>query len=116
MEANRLDHYRALLEEQLDSIGATAREHQEQIGNSHETGDFVGGDRAAELESMEVDSNVTDSEFRLAEKIRHALDRIENGSYGTCEGCGGEIPAARLDAKPSVSLCIPCQEKHEEDA
>jgi len=33
--------------------------------------------------------------------------------YGECAGCGGTIPIARLRAKPSVSLCVACQEKKE---
>ncbi len=114
MEKERLSHYRTLLEKQLAAIGETAQRHQQQIDENRNTGDFVGGDRAAELETMEVDSSVTESEFRLAEKIQHALQRIENGSYGVCEDCNEDIPEARLEAKPSVSLCIPCQEKHEE--
>lgn len=113
MDQKQLAHYRTLLEEQLAATGATIRSHQQQIEDSHETTDFVGGDRAVELESMEVDSAVADSEIRLAEKIQHALDRIEDGTYGKCESCGGQIPEARLEAKPSVSLCVSCQEKHE---
>lgn len=113
MNTEQLAHYRKQLENQLRSLGETTELHQQQLDESHTSRDFVGGDRAAELENMEVDSSVAESEINLAKKIEHALERIDAGTYGICEGCEGEIPEARLDAKPSVSLCISCQEKHE---
>lgn len=116
MNVEMLDHYRRELEGQLASLRAATRDHEEQLESGRTTGDFTGPDRAADLETLEVDASVTESERRLAEKIGHALERIELGTYGICEGCGDEIPSARLDAKPSVSLCLPCQEDHEAGA
>lgn len=116
MKADSLAHYRKLLEEQLASLRKSAGDHLQQIDESRQTRDFMGGDRASELETMEVDTTISASEEQLARKIKHALTRIEAGDYGCCEECGGEIPAARLEAKPSVSLCIDCQEKHEAEA
>ena len=113
MSPKKISQYRKQLEEQLKSLSRTAEEHQQQIDESHTTPDFTGADRAAELETLEVDSSVVASEANLAKKIEHALERINEGSYGICEGCDGEISEARLEAKPSVSLCIDCQEKHE---
>lgn len=113
MKKEELARYRSVLENQLARLESTNREHEELLDESRTTGDFIGPDRAADLETLEVDASVAESEHRLAEKIRHALDRIESGEYGVCEACGAEIPTARLDAKPSVSLCILCQEAHE---
>ena len=113
MNSQELTHYKKQLQEQLASLRSTAQSHERQLEESHTTNDFIGGDRAAELENLEVDSSVADSEENLARKIEHALERIEDGKYGICEECQAEIPAARLKAKPSVSLCIDCQEKHE---
>jgi DnaK suppressor protein len=114
MNAEDLDRYRRELEDQLARIESVAREHEEQLEGSRTTTDFTGPDRAADLETLEVDANVAASEIRLAAKIRHALDRIGRGDYGLCESCGTNIPKARLDAKPSVSLCLACQEAHEQ--
>ena len=116
MNKEETQHYRKLLEEQLASLEKSTSTHQENLDDTRESGDFVGGERAAELENLEVDASVAESEFQLARKIRHALERIEDGSYGLCESCGQSIPAARLEAKPSVSLCLSCQEKHEAGA
>lgn len=39
---------------------------------------------------------------------RHALERIEDGSYGSCIGCGGSIDPERLDAIPIADRCGRC--------
>lgn len=113
MNPDQLKRYRAALETQLDDLRSATREHEEQLDDSHTTEDFTGPDRASDLESLEVDASVTASERKLAAKIHHALERIDLGTYGHCEACGASIPSARLDAKPSVSLCLRCQEEHE---
>ena len=40
--------------------------------------------------------------------VERALARIADGSYGTCANCGGRITVARLDARPTATLCIDC--------
>lgn len=40
--------------------------------------------------------------------VRRALMRIEQGSYGECVRCGGDIAPARLAARPEAALCIGC--------
>ena len=43
--------------------------------------------------------------------IGHALQRLADGTYGQCLGCGEEIPAARLEAVPYTENCIECASK-----
>jgi DnaK suppressor protein len=50
---------------------------------------------------------------REIEAIDLALTRIEAGSYGRCEGCGKDIPVARLEALPTATTCLPCSEASE---
>lgn len=40
--------------------------------------------------------------------IEHALHRIDAGSYGTCESCGGPIAVERLEAIPHARRCVSC--------
>ena len=42
------------------------------------------------------------------QQIRLALLRIANGTYGICAKCGGEIPLARLKARPTATRCMAC--------
>ncbi len=40
--------------------------------------------------------------------VEAALVKLDNGTYGTCEGCGQPIAPARLEAKPAARLCMEC--------
>ena len=54
-------------------------------------------------------------EERLLAKIDRMLEKIRQGTYGECEGCGDEIAAKRLVARPVASLCIACKDEQERD-
>ncbi len=41
--------------------------------------------------------------------VRQALDRMADGSYGSCRQCGAKLAVERLEVLPQVSLCMPCQ-------
>jgi DnaK suppressor protein len=69
------------------------------------------GKRIGEGTSMAVDrlAAVATQEQLLAtlEEVRRARRRLADGSYGSCEVCGVAIPAARLEARPWASRCLP---------
>ena len=44
----------------------------------------------------------------LKERIERALVKLEEGTYGTCDSCGKQIVAGRLNAAPESALCIDC--------
>jgi RNA polymerase-binding transcription factor DksA len=46
-------------------------------------------------------------------RLVQALDRLDRGEYGMCQGCGKEIAPARLRALPEVTSCVPCQDRLE---
>jgi DnaK suppressor protein len=47
------------------------------------------------------------------QQVEHALARLAEGTYGSCERCGNPIPTARLEAFPSVTLCVSCKQIEE---
>ncbi len=47
-----------------------------------------------------------DSERKLLREIDEALGRIEQQTYGICEGTGKPIPKARLEAQPWAKYCV----------
>jgi len=67
--------------------------------------------------SLETDRNfllrIRDRERKLIEKIKEALERIDNGTFGMCEICGKEIGEERLSARPVTTQCIDCKKKQE---
>ncbi|MGL4527353.1 MAG: RNA polymerase-binding protein DksA [Aestuariivirga sp.] len=71
-------------------------------------------DRASAEEEHTLELRVRDRERKLLKKIEQALQRIENGSYGWCEESGEPIGIARLLARPTASLCLEAQERHEQ--
>ncbi|MGW4566160.1 TraR/DksA family transcriptional regulator [Streptomyces sp. NPDC004561] len=42
------------------------------------------------------------------EELDRALERLERGHYGECEGCGGTIPPERLEIRPAATTCVRC--------
>jgi len=42
------------------------------------------------------------------DQVNAALGRMTNGSYGSCELCGVDIPIARLEARPFAARCVRC--------
>lgn len=48
---------------------------------------------------------------QLLAQVTVALDRFDQGTYGTCEQCNAEIDPARLRALPYVTLCLRCQQR-----
>lgn len=70
-------------------------------------------DRASlETEHITV-LRIRDRERKLLGKIEDALERIENGSFGYCEGCGDEIGGERLKIRPVATYCVSCKEEQE---
>ena len=43
------------------------------------------------------------------QKVKAALERIKNGTYGKCKKCVKEISKERLEAYPVAELCIKCK-------
>jgi len=51
---------------------------------------------------------LVDSERKLLLEIQDAVGRIDDGTYGICEGDGSPIPKARLRAIPWARYCVDC--------
>lgn len=50
----------------------------------------------------------------MLRNINKAYEKMDDGTYGTCENCKGDIPLERLQALPYVALCIECKEREED--
>ena len=66
------------------------------------------GDRAQEVENDEVLERLDCSTTRLIDEYQHAIKRIDQGRYGTCESCGLSIERERLDIVPQATRCVEC--------
>jgi RNA polymerase-binding transcription factor DksA len=67
--------------------------------------------------SDEWDTALTDAGLAQAaeerDEILAALRRIQDGTYGVCTDCGGDIDGRRLQALPAAALCATCQDRRE---
>ena len=70
-------------------------------------------DRASEEIDRSFELRTRDRERKLINKIDAALQRIEDGSYGYCDGTGDPISIKRLEARPVATLSLEAQEMHE---
>ena len=112
MDQERLECFRSLLQSQLDELIQEALKTVNGMTNLKEN--FPDPtDRAA----LETDRNfllrIRDRERKLIEKIKEALERIDQDRFGICEMCGKEISEERLMARPVTTLCIECKKKQE---
>lgn len=100
---SRLERERAEDQERLEKL-----EGPPDDPNAHTMEDGGSGDAhrpRATRQAEEQDSLHQETRQRL-EAIEHALERMENGAYGTCEECGRAIDEERLNALPMTARCI----------
>ena len=71
------------------------------------------GDTATATLDREIDYTLEENSERLLSAIDGALERIEDGTFGTCRTCGRAIDPARLEALPYTTQCIDCKRKEE---
>jgi DnaK suppressor protein len=70
-------------------------------------------DRASLESDRNFELRIRDRERKLLVKIQEAMKRIDDGIFGICEACGGQISEKRLMARPVTTLCIECKTKQE---
>ena len=98
----------AALIEEMEQEREEVRLSESSSERSPDPNTAEGGSMAFELEKeLSVARNTED----LLAKIQHARKRVDEGSYGTCELCGADIPIARLEALPHATTCVSCAAK-----
>ena len=114
MTKKKLEAFRKLLNERLDELLSEA--NRTVTGMTSQNDNLPDPSDRATLES---DRNFTlrirDRERKLIGKIKEALERIEDKTYGLCEDCGEDISEARLKARPVTTLCIDCKKQQENE-
>lgn len=77
-------------------------------GDLRQTHDRDSGEQAIELENDEVLKGLDEMTLGEVRRIRSALARIADGTYGVCSTCGQPISEGRLAAMPGASTCLNC--------
>ncbi len=115
MDFEKREYFRCILQEEMRALLEEAEKTVSEM--TADTTSFPDpNDRATQESDRTFELRIRDRERRLLNKIREALERIDDGTFGTCEMCGEQISEARLKARPVTTLCIDCkieQEKQE---
>ncbi|MBU4435742.1 MAG: RNA polymerase-binding protein DksA [Alphaproteobacteria bacterium] len=112
MNERQLEYFKGKLNEWKDEILRESREtitHLQKETENH--ADLA--DRASSETDRALELRTRDRQRKLISKIDQALRRVEDGSYGYCEETGEPIGLARLEARPTATLSLEAQERHE---
>jgi DnaK suppressor protein len=112
VDQERFSVLKRMLEERRQEI-------QQKLKSLRETIPVEAG-AVRDAEEQSVDDFVQEVDFALMQmksetlaRIDEAIQRLEDGTYGLCTECTGEIAEARLKALPFAALCRDCQEQEE---
>jgi RNA polymerase-binding transcription factor DksA len=73
-------------------------------------------DVGTETFNRERDMSILESVEAELSDIEHALKRLDDGTYGTCEACGKPVGDDRLEAQPAARFCLDDQWRAEQEA
>jgi DnaK suppressor protein len=115
------EQIRVILRSRFDELNA---EYEEAVTQNQrlrlvEIGDAAGDDQA-DSGSKTAERDAATSLIRTLldrrTQAEHAMQRLEAGSYGHCEGCSNPIPVERLEVFPSATACVNCKSVRERRA
>ncbi|MDA1229596.1 MAG: TraR/DksA family transcriptional regulator [Planctomycetota bacterium] len=126
MKPEELTGFRTMLR----ILQARLRGDVEQLKEEAFSGSEAGGDQRSSNHMAEMGSDAWDLDFSLQlvendqgvlEEIKHALKKVDEGTYGLCELCleqglpetKARIPKTRLQAIPHARNCVDCERKKE---
>lgn len=119
MDANKLAEVRQFLELEhsrlVDEIADFEAERQYNLSEAsgeHNYRDHM-ADQGSATFARDLDQELEENIRELLAQVERAMKRIDDGVYGKCVRCGGEIAEARLEAMPTAELCISCKEWEE---
>jgi DnaK suppressor protein len=108
----KMDAYKAMLTQKINELLSEAGKTVSEMTNGKEN--YPDPNDRASLESdRNFELRIRDRERKLIMKMQEAIKRIDDGTFGICEVCGGQISEKRLIARPVTTLCIDCKTKQE---
>ena len=98
----------------FDEEGLTDQSENDSVGELSSY-DQHQADMGTETFEREKDLSILEQVEAVLADVEHALRRLDDGSYGTCEVCGRTIPDERLEALPATRLCLEHQAEAERE-
>ncbi|MEI6134609.1 MAG: RNA polymerase-binding protein DksA [Desulfomonile sp.] len=111
-----LEYFGGVLQRQLDELVRGAERTVDDMTEAEGKTAFPDPTDRASLESdRNFELRIRDRERKLINKIKKALGKIEDESFGFCEVCGEPVDFKRLEARPVTTHCIECKTSEEEE-
>jgi len=111
-----LEYFQGILQKQLDDLIRGAGKTVEDMTEGEGRNSFPDPTDRASMESdRNLELRIRDRERKLISKIKKALEKIEDGTFGFCEVCGEPIDFKRLEARPVTTHCMDCKTSEEEE-
>lgn len=112
--AQRKELVDALIEKR-DELRAALRLRRQGAGTSEErAGDEA--DQASEDAEVALETRLMDRDAKLLREVERALEKVNNGTYGFCEGTDEPIGYARLKIRPWTRYSVTYKEELEREA
>ena len=108
----QLEEELARLEADLAELDTGDRDSLSEASGENAYRDHM-ADQGTATFARELDMTFEENERGELEDVRAAIKRLDEGTYGTCERCGCDIPINRLEAVPAANMCIQCKEVEE---
>lgn len=102
------DEVRAQLMAEADALANRVQKIEAHLRGQDRDAPTDWTDRAQFLENDEVLEALDERDRAQLQKIRATLRQLDAGTYGVCAECGEQIPAGRLKALPTTTLCVGC--------
>lgn len=107
--------YRPILMEILRHLGGKVERMEEMVllsdsGASLDESEEFG----SEGYMRDFQLGLIENEDEILQNVQEALDRIDDGTFGTCESCDALIPERRLQVVPYAKYCVKCQAQVED--
>ncbi len=113
MDNKLMMEFKELLHQQLDALLQEAGKTVSEMTEGGKTNFPDPTDRASLESDRNFELRIRDRERKLINKIREALERIDDGTFGLCETCEEPIGPERLRVRPVTTLCIECKTEQE---
>ncbi|MDI6743308.1 MAG: RNA polymerase-binding protein DksA [Smithella sp.] len=112
LKTEKLKAFKDLLNQKINDLLSDAGKTVSEMTNGKEN--YPDPTDRASLESdRNFELRIRDRERKLILKMQEAIKRIDEGTFGICDDCGGPISEKRLMARPVTTQCIDCKTKHE---
>lgn len=121
MRKSDLQRFRKQLLEERDRVSQSLNQHEKIIKHTDDQSGLETGkahsnhmaDQGSDEFQYETTIKFANTEGRYLYNIEEALRRIEDGTFGKCQGCDKAISLPRLRRLPYTRLCIECKEQEE---